>query len=136
VLNGMVRRALLGETLKIYGTGEFLRDYVFVDDVARAFLLGAAAAGSVNGRAFPVASGEGHTFAQAVGLVARLVSERTGREVRVEHVEPPPGLSRIENRSFVADPRALEAAIGFRAQISLEQGILRTIEYFSAEGRT
>lgn len=136
VLNGMVRRALSGETLKIYGTGEFLRDYVYVDDVARAFLLAAARADALAGRAVPVASGDGHTFAQAIGLVARLVGERTSREVRVEHVEPPAGLSRIENRSFVADPRGLHASLGFVAEISLEQGIQRTIEYFTAQGAT
>jgi reductase VcaE len=109
---------------------------VYVDDVARAFLLAAARAETLAGRALPLASGEGHTLAGAIRLVAQLVSAKVGREVPVEHVEPPAGLSAIENRSFVADREALAAALGFRAQISLEQGILRTIEYFSAEGST
>jgi len=134
VLNGMVRRALAGESLKVYGTGEFLRDYVYIDDVARAFVQAAAAAPNLAGRAFPVVSGQSHTLADAVGLVARLVSERTGRAVSVEHVEPPPGLSPIENRNFVADPTDLAAAAGFRAGVTLAAGISRTIDYFTAEG--
>lgn len=134
VLNGMVRRALAGETLKIYGTGEFLRDYVYIDDVARAFVQAAAAAPSLGGRAFPVVSGQSHTLSDAVRMVARLVSERTGRVVPVEHVEPPPGLSPIENRNFVADPADLAEAAGFRASVTLSAGISRTIDYFTAEG--
>lgn len=134
VLNGMVRRALAGESLKIYGTGEFLRDYVYIDDVARAFVQAAVAAPSLGGRAFPVVSGQSHTLADAVRLVARSVSERTGRAVSVEHVEPPPGLSPIENRNFVADPADLAAAAGFRAAVTLAAGISRTIDYFTAEG--
>jgi UDP-glucose 4-epimerase len=135
ILNGMVRRALAGETLKIYGTGEFLRDYIYVDEAARAFLCAADRAETVNARHFFLASGIGHTLADAVRLVAQLVSEKTGRVVPVEHVAPPPTLAPIENRNFVADTEPLWQAAGFRATVSLEQGLRQTIEYFSrAEG--
>lgn len=135
ILNGMVRRALAGETLKIYGSGEFLRDYIYVDEAARAFLCAADRAAAVNGRHFFLASGVGHTLADAVRLVARLVGETTGKPVAVEHVPPPATLAPIENRNFVADTEPLWQAAGFRAAVSLEQGLRQTIEYFSrAEG--
>ncbi len=136
ILNGMVRRALNGETLKIYGTGEFLRDYIYVDEAARAFLCAADHADAVNGRHFFLASGVGHTLADAVRLVARLVGERTGKRVLVEHVEAPPTLAPIETRNFVADVGPLWQAAGFRTAVSLEQGLRQTIDYFSqAEGQ-
>lgn len=137
ILNGMVRRALAGETLKVFGTGEFLRDYIYVDEAARAFLCAADRPDAVNGRHFFLATGVGHTLAEAIGLVARLVSERTGKVVGVEHVPPPPTLAPIENRSFVADVEPLWQAAAFRAEVSLEQGLQRTIEYFirAEEGR-
>lgn len=135
ILNGMVRRALAGETLKIYGSGEFLRDYIYVDEAARAFLCAADRAHHVDGRHFFLASGVGHTLADAVRLVAQLVSEKTGKTVAVEHVAPPAALAPIENRNFVADTEPLWQAAGFRAAVSLEQGLRQTIEYFSgAEG--
>lgn len=136
ILNGMVRRALAGETLKIFGTGEFLRDYIYVDEAARAFLCAADHADAVNGRHFFLASGVGHTLAEAIHLVARLVGERTGKTVAVEHVPAPATLAPIENRSFVADVAPLWQAAYFRAAISLEQGLRQTIDYFlGAEGR-
>lgn len=136
ILNGMVRRALAGETLKIFGTGEFLRDYIYVDEAARAFLCAAEHADAVNGRHFFLANGVGHTLANAVRLVASLVGERTGKPVPVEHVPAPATLAPIESRSFVADVEPLWQAAGFRAQVSLEQGLRQTIDYFlGAEGR-
>lgn len=134
ILNGMVRRALAGETLKIYGTGEFLRDYIYVDEAARAFIDAADHVDAVNGRHFFLASGVGHTLEGAVKLVARLVGERLGKSIAVEHVAPPPTLSPIENRNFIADVEPLFRATGFRAGVSLEQGVSRTIDYFLAAG--
>jgi UDP-glucose 4-epimerase len=137
ILNGMVRRALAGETLKIYGTGQFLRDYIYVDEAARAFLCAADHDAALDGRHFYLASGTGHTLAEAVKMVARLVGERTGSTVPVEHVPAPPTLAPIETRNFVADTEPLWQAAGFRSTVSLEQGLRQTIDYFSqAEGRT
>ncbi len=130
ILNLMIRKALSGEDLKVYGAGDFLRDYVYVEDVAAAFAAAAAHPEAVNGRHFVVATGAGRTLAQAVNLVADRVAVRTGRRVRVEHVTPPAGLSPIESRNFVGDHSALTAATGWRPSVTLEQGIDRTIEYY------
>lgn len=134
ILNGMVRRALAGETLKIYGTGEFLRDYIYVDEAARAFICAADRVDEVNGRHYFLASGTGHTLGDAVRLVARLVGQRLGKTIAVEHVAPPATLAPIENRNFVADVTPLFEAAGFRAGVSLEQGLEQTIDYFLGAG--
>jgi nucleoside-diphosphate-sugar epimerase len=42
VLNAMVRKALSGEILSIYGHGKLLRDYVYIEDVSEAFLAAGA----------------------------------------------------------------------------------------------
>ena len=130
VLNAMIKKALAGETLKLYGTGEYLRDYVYVEDAARAFALAGSSPEAVDGKHFVLGTGEGHTLAHAVRLVAELVAERIGRSVPVEHVPPPASLSPIETRNFVANPGALRAATGWAPRVSLRAGISRTIDYF------
>jgi nucleoside-diphosphate-sugar epimerase len=135
VLNLMVRRALKGEDLVVYGDGEFLRDYVFVEDVARAFLLAAKAAEHVDGRHFVIGTGEGTTLAAAVSLVAERVRVRTGVRARVLHRDPPAGLSPIEFRSFTADSSAFTRATGWRPSCSLQEGIDRTIAACLEEAR-
>ncbi|MEX2270513.1 MAG: NAD-dependent epimerase/dehydratase family protein, partial [Vicinamibacterales bacterium] len=41
VLNRMIKTAIAGGPLTVFGTGEYVRDYVFVEDVVDAFLMAA-----------------------------------------------------------------------------------------------
>lgn len=105
VLAAMIRRALKGEALTIYGSGQYLRDYVYVEDVVQAFPL-----------------------AEAFSLVADRVARRTGCRVPVVHVEPSAGQAAIEARNFVADSSQFTRVTGWRARWSLAEGIDATIE--------
>ena len=135
VLNAMVRRALAGQPITIYGRGDHVRDYVYVDDVVSAFLQAGRHIDAVDGRHFVIGSGEPHTLAQALGLVADRVAAKTGRRVEVRHVDPPATLARIETRNFVADVSAFTRATGWRPTWSLVEGLDRTIDAFMAEER-
>jgi nucleoside-diphosphate-sugar epimerase len=129
ILNAMIGRALAGEAITVYGSGSQLRDYVFVEDAARAFLLVAAAMKEASGRHFVVGSGEGHTFAEAMSRISEAVARKTGKaKVPIVHVDPPHPQSPIEARNFVADTTLLSSLTGWRPQVSLEQGIDWTIE--------
>lgn len=130
-LNQMIRRALAGDMLTCYGEGDRVRDYLYVEDAARAFLAAAGRAGELSGKTFVVGSGCGHTIAEALGLVARQAALRTGKQVAVERVDPPPGLSPIEDRHFIADSRRFARITGWSARIPLAEGIHLTLEAFS-----
>ena len=130
VLNRMVRQALTGETLTVYGTGEYVRDYLFVEDAARAFLAAAEKMESVHGRHFVIGTGNGTTIKEAFDLVAERVAVRGGAHVKVIQVEPPDPLPAIEMRNFVADATQFERGTGWRAAVDLQAGIDRTIEFY------
>ncbi|QEM66794.1 NAD-dependent epimerase/dehydratase family protein [Geobacter sp. FeAm09] len=131
ILNQMIHRALAGDPLTVYGAGDYLRDYVYVDDVARAFIAAARHGEKLNGRFFVIGSGQGHTIAEAMHMIARRGTAKTGRQVTVQHVEPPDDLSPIEQRHFVADSRLFSVATGWSAHYALDEGIDRTMEAFS-----
>jgi len=134
VLNMMIRRALAGQTLTVYGDGDWLRDFIYVDDVVAAFLKAGAGPDSVNGCHFVVGSGVGHTVNEMIELTAHRVATRTGQPtVAIEHTPPPEGLSPIEQRNFVADSSLFSQQTGWRATASLEQGIDRTVEHYLGE---
>lgn len=128
VLNRMIRAALRGDTLTVYEGGEFVRDYLFIDDAVNAFLMAATGAAAANGRHFVVGSGQGCTIRAAFELVASRVYARTGRRVPVIDRQPAAALSAIERRNFIANSSAFSAATGWRAECSLSDGIDRTIE--------
>ena len=128
ILNAMIARALRGERLTVYGTGEAMRDYLHIEDVAAAFLAAGKGAPALNGRHFVMGSGRGVTLADSFRLVAERVASRTGRRVEVASVPEPAGLSPIEARKFVADSSAFRAAADWSPVVALEDGVDRTIE--------
>ncbi len=131
VLNRMIKAALGGEPLTVYGSGEYLRDYVFVEDVVDAFLEAADHAADMNGRHFIVGSGRGVSIRDAFELIAARVESFTGRRVPVVTMAPPDALSDLQKRNFVADPSRFSAVTGWRPSWSLSDGIDRTIEAFA-----
>lgn len=130
ILNQMIRKALAGEPLTVYGTGDQIRDYVYVEDVSLAFLKAASNIESVNGRHFVIGSGQGYTIAQAMSLVSERVALKTGIAVPLVHVDPPSSLLPIEYRNFVADTGQFSGATGWMAHYMLAEGIDLTMERY------
>jgi nucleoside-diphosphate-sugar epimerase len=129
ILNLMVKKALNKEPLTVYGDGNHVRDYIFIDDVASAFLTAGAASDKVSGNYYVIGSGEGYKIVDAIHLVADQVESILGYRPEVRHVPTPEGMSLIEDRDFVADTSLFRSSTGWTPQISLEEGIDRTIKY-------
>ncbi len=133
ILNKMVKKALSCEPLTIYGDGTFIRDYIFIGDVVKAFLLAGANMDVVNGEYFVVGSGKGHSIKDMITFVRDEVCRRTGNKSQINHIDPPSILSQIEYRNFVADTSSLNSKIGWKADVLLIEGINKTIDFFIQE---
>src|SRR5204863_784879 len=118
----------IGQPLTIYGTGDYVRDYIFVDDVVEAFLAAASQIARVNARHFVIGSGRGVSIREAFALIAERVERKTGWPVAIGSGEPAAPLSPIERRHFVADHSRFSAVTGWQPQWGLADGIDRTIE--------
>ncbi|MBB4683063.1 NAD-dependent epimerase/dehydratase family protein [Amycolatopsis jiangsuensis] len=116
----MMRAALNGEGVRVYGTGEQRRDLVHVDDVVRAIVL--AYESGHSGRAIV---GAGHSV--SVLEMVQTVREVTGAELPVEHVPAPAG----EMPAVIVDVSASAETIGYRPEISLADGLATAWKYFS-----
>lgn len=113
-------RILRGEPAMTNGDGEQTRDYVYVEDVARANLL-ALDHPNVTG-ALNVGTG---IETSVNDLFKRLV---TAAGVSAESRNAPPKAG--EQRRSVLDPGAAKRLLGWVHQVSLDEGLRRTVEYF------
>jgi UDP-glucose 4-epimerase len=114
-------RMLRGEPVTVNGDGCQTRDYVYVEDVARANLL------ALTSRATgPFNIGTG--IETDVNTLARLLLAATGSRSLVRHGEAKPG----EQRRSVVDPRRAAAELGWRPEVSLAEGLERTVAWFRA----
>lgn len=124
IVNWFIRLALDGKPLTIYGDGAQLRDYIFVEDLARALVAVALTPGT-DGETYNVGCGIGTTFRDMVELIAAEIPGTT-----VTFVAWPPDRASMETGDYVTDIKKLCAATGWRPTVTLKEGIKRTIAYY------
>ena len=124
VIPRFVIRVLNGLPPVIFGTGENGRDFTYVTETARGIAL-AASCEALVGRTVNIAYGEMVTVRQVAEAVARLC----GRPALLPlFLEPRPGDVRV----LRADTRLARETLGFVAEVSLEEGLRRYIDWFCA----
>ncbi|MDD5195985.1 MAG: NAD-dependent epimerase/dehydratase family protein [Candidatus Omnitrophica bacterium] len=129
ILNSMVKKAIIGEPLTIYGGGGYLRDYLYIDDAITAFLTAAAKIEDVNGEYFVIGTGKAYSIFEAFNLVAERVALKTKRQrVKVEYSNAPFEQSVIELRNFCANADKFMRLTGWKPRYSFVEGIDKTIE--------
>jgi UDP-glucose 4-epimerase len=121
-----IRLAIEDQEIQIYGDGSQVRDLVYVDDAADAFLR-AGASDDANGRVFNVGGAEPITHR---ALVERLIGVcGTGR---YRLVDWPPEKRAIDIGSFYADSSLIARTLGWRPTVDLRDGLQRTVAFYRA----
>ena len=113
-----------GREIQIFGDGSQLRDFVYVDDAADAFLR-AGATDACDGEVFNVGGDEPISHRD---LVALLIESPGAGSVRF--VEWPPEKKRIDIGSFYSDSTKFREAVGWPPQVGLREGLRRTIAFY------
>ncbi len=119
-----IRLALEGKEIQVYGDGSQVRDFVYVDDVADAFLR-AGACDDCNGDVFNVG---GTTAISHRDLVQMLIEEAGSGSVR--YIEWPPEKARIDIGSFYSDSTKFRRTTGWTPSVDLREGFRRTLAYY------
>jgi nucleoside-diphosphate-sugar epimerase len=111
-----------GQALHLNGDGTQKRGFTYVDDIARGTILGLKALG------FEVINLGGHECVQMLEMI-RLLEEVIGREANIEH-HPSNPADMFANWASVEKAGRL---LGWEPQVSLRQGIERTVAWYNAE---
>jgi len=132
IIDKIFNRALSKDDIAIYGDGEYIRDYIFIDDVASAFIRSTECSETTNGLTFYIGSGEGLSLKKAFQKVIALAAKVSGTQVNCKHVEPPEGLSDIEFRNAIIDSSLFTDATGWKPEYNFESGLKAAYQrYFS-----
>lgn len=123
IIDKVFSRAVSGQNISIFGSGEQLRDYIFIDDVVSAFALAPIYADRTSGRTFVIGTGKGTTLKAAFMQVVAMAASITGNRVGLEHVPLPAELSNIERRNAVIDASAYTKATGWSAKYNFDEGL-------------
>ncbi len=121
-----IRQVVEDREIQLYGDGGQLRDFVFVDDAADAFLR-AGASDDCNGQAYNVGGAAPISLRDLVELLIAIAG--TGR---FRLVEWPPEKKAIDIGDFHADSSLIDRTLGWRPTTALRDGLRRTIEFYRA----
>jgi UDP-glucose 4-epimerase len=110
-------KLLDGGTATIFGSGEQTRDYVFVDDVVESNLR--AAESDVSG---PINIGLGQE--KSVLDIVTVLNDHAENGFQPEHAAERPG----EVQRIALDPSRAREALGWQAQVELDEGLRRTLD--------
>jgi UDP-glucose 4-epimerase len=119
-----IRLAIEDQEIQIFGDGSQMRDFVYVDDAADAFLR-AGASDVCNGEVFNVGGCEPISHRNLVELLIDVAG--TGR---YRLVEWPPEKKVIDIGSFYADSSKFRGTVGWHPTVTLREGLRQTVEYY------
>jgi UDP-glucose 4-epimerase len=119
LIPNVVRAALSGDPVTVYGDGSNIRDFVHVDDLARAHVLALETPGTFN-----LGSGSGWTVLQVIEIARRV----TGKTIDTVFKPARPG----DPKALVADISRARRVLGWSPTRSLEDMIASTFEWRKA----
>jgi len=120
-------RALTGQPITIYGTGLQVRDILDVSNAVDAYLGAWERIDAISGCAFNLGGGSDNAISLR-GLLGHVVS-LSGKQIDIAYADWRDG----DQRYFVADTRAIDAALGLGAKLPWRQGVERLARWLAAE---
>jgi len=103
-----------------------IRDFTFVEDTAAAFLALGKAPQVEFGKPYNAGSGIGVTVGELIDTVLKLTNCEKPIERNPQRARPP----KSEVWTLLADSSRIAAHAGWRPKVDLQQGLLRTVEWW------
>ena len=127
----MIIRGLAGQPLPVYGNGENVRDWLYVEDHARALTL-VIEHGTI-GETYNIGGRQERTNIDVVRQICRLLdtfvpASNGSREGLITFVADRPG----HDRRYAIDTSKIERELGWRAAETFETGLAKTVQWYLA----
>ncbi|MBX9928719.1 MAG: dTDP-glucose 4,6-dehydratase [Gemmatimonadaceae bacterium] len=127
----MIAKALAGDALPVYGSGEQVRDWLYVDDHAQALRL-VAERGTV-GETYHVGANATRRNIDVVRALCALLDElrpspRGSYEKQINSVPDRPG----HDQRYALEASKLRRELGWAPTMNFEDGLRRTVEWYLA----
>lgn len=124
IINWFIRNAMEDKEITIFGDGSQIRDYIFVDDLADAFIL-ASTDENIKSEIFNIGSGTGTTFRDMVEQVVEIVGKG-----RIKYLPWPQDYLNVETGDYITNIEKIKTKLNWLPKTDLRKGIEKTVEYY------
>ncbi len=129
VVNWFVRLAIDDETIKVFGDGKILRDFLFIDDAVEAILMSALAPDAV-GEVLNVGIDQPTDFVELADTLIEVAGSG-----RWEYAPFSPERKAQEPGDFYSDISKIRRLVGWEPRTSLRDGLRETVAFYRAHKR-
>ena len=137
ILSKIVKMSFENKAISIYGSGKYIRDYIYIDDVVRALInisiVNYSEILKNSKSVLNVSSGIGTYIKTVFNLIAEEVGKITGENLKIKNVPWPNAVSEIEKRNFIGSSERLKSLTGWTPITQLEEGVKLLVDYYSKE---
>jgi len=124
----VILKALAGEPIPVYGAGENVRDWLYVEDHADA-LLTVLTRGAV-GRTYNIGGENERRNIDLVRTICAILDEKrpkaTAYADQITFVTDRPG----HDLRYAIDPTRIRTELGWRPSVTVEEGLARTVQWY------
>ena len=124
----VILKALAGEPIPVYGAGENVRDWLYVEDHADA-LLTVLTRGAV-GRTYNIGGENERRNIDLVRMICAILDEKrpkaTAYADQITFVTDRPG----HDLRYAIDPTRIRTELGWRPSVTVEEGLARTVQWY------
>ncbi len=124
----VILNALHGRPIPVYGTGENVRDWLYVEDHADALLL-VAEKGAL-GRSYNIGGENERRNIDLVRTICALLDEMAPKAApyadQITFVTDRPG----HDARYAIDPTRIRTELGWRPSVTVEEGLRRTVRWY------
>ncbi len=124
----IILRALAGEPIPIYGAGQNVRDWLYVEDHADALLT--VLQKGENGRTYNIGGENEATNIEIARKVCAILERKAPKNSRYEDqitfVDDRPG----HDLRYAIDPTRIRKELGWRPSVTLDEGLERTVDWY------
>lgn len=124
LINWFIRLAMDEQEIKVFGDGQQLRDYIFIDDLVEGLVM-ATVSDVTDGNVYNLGSGHGTKFGEMAKTVVDVVGQGS-----LAQVPWPKDYDNFETGDFYADITKLTLATRWKPRLDLVAGITKTVEYY------
>ncbi len=124
----VILNALHGKPIPIYGKGENVRDWLYVEDLADALLL-VLEKGAL-GRCYNIGGENEHSNLKMVQTICSILDKKLPAdapyESLIEYVTDRPG----HDMRYAIDPTRIRDELGWRPSVTVEEGLETTVQWY------
>jgi len=122
IVPGIMKAILKNETLEIRSDGKFVRDYVYVKDVADGYIALMENMEKAKGEAFNFSTGYNFSVLEMIKKIEKILNKKCGHKIlNIQKNEIP-----LQSLNF----EKAEKILGWKSRYTFEEGIVETFNWY------